>query len=126
MQGNRAQVLLHRDGIVGAALYRGIVGDNHAFAARYAADAGDHARARDLAAIHPVRGKRRQFEERRAGIQQALDTFARQQFAAGQVLVACCLRASGSGRTGVRAQGLQQPAHRRRIRAKAVRSGIDG
>ena len=39
----RADVLLHREGIVGAALDRGVVGDDEHFAARHAADAGDDA-----------------------------------------------------------------------------------
>ena len=40
----RAQVLLHRDRIVGAALDRRVVGDDQHLAARHAADAGDDAR----------------------------------------------------------------------------------
>ena len=39
-----AQVLFHGDRVVGAALDRRVVGDDHAFAARHPADAGDDAR----------------------------------------------------------------------------------
>ena len=39
----RAQMLLHGERIVGAALHRGVVDDDHHFASRHAADAGDEA-----------------------------------------------------------------------------------
>ena len=55
----RAQVLLHRHRVVGAALHRRVVGDDHAFAARDAADAGDHAGGRAP--------RRRTCRRRRAG-----------------------------------------------------------
>ena len=42
----RAQVLLHRDRVVGAALDGGVVGDDHALAPADPADAGDDAGAR--------------------------------------------------------------------------------
>ncbi len=41
-----AQVLLHGERVVGAALHRGVVGDDHALAPRDAPDPGDDARAR--------------------------------------------------------------------------------
>ena len=41
----RPQVLLHRHRVVGAALHRGVVADDHAIDAADAADAGDHAGA---------------------------------------------------------------------------------
>ena len=57
----RAQMLLHRDRIVGAALHRRVVGNDHAFAPGDAADAGDDAGRRHLVAIHPVCGKLGEF-----------------------------------------------------------------
>src|SRR5437660_646613 len=54
----RAQMLLHRHRVVGAALDGGIVGDDDAFAAADAADAGDQARGMNVAAVHAVRGQR--------------------------------------------------------------------
>jgi hypothetical protein len=60
----RPQVLLHRDRVVGAALDRGVVGDDHAAPARHHADPGDDARGRRVAAVHAVRGERGQLEER--------------------------------------------------------------
>jgi hypothetical protein len=47
-----------------------------------AADAGDDAGAVDRVLVHAVGGERRQFEERRAGIEQAQHAFPRQQFTA--------------------------------------------
>ena len=38
------EMLLHRHRIIGAALHRGVVADDHAFDAAHPADAGDHAR----------------------------------------------------------------------------------
>ncbi len=54
----RAQMLLHGHRVVGAALDGGIVGDDDAFAAADAADAGDQARGMNVAAVHVVRGQR--------------------------------------------------------------------
>jgi hypothetical protein len=53
-----AQVLLHRHRIVGAALDRRVVADDHAFAALDAADARDEARAVNGILVHAVRGQR--------------------------------------------------------------------
>ena len=80
-----AQMLLHRDRVVGAALDGGVVGDDDAFAAADAADAGDHAGGGHVAVVHPVRRERRQLEERRAGVEQEVDALARQQLAARDV-----------------------------------------
>ena len=68
----RAQVLLDRDRVVGAALDRRVVGDDQHVAARDAADAGDDAGRRRLVVVHVPRRERRQLEERRAGIEQLL------------------------------------------------------
>ena len=57
--GLGAQVLLHRDRVVGAALHRGVVGDDHALAAGDLADAGDDAGARRVVVVHPVGRQRR-------------------------------------------------------------------
>src|SRR3546814_4572988 len=47
----RAQMRLYRHRIVSAALHRRIVADDHRLPPRNPADAGDHARTGDLAAI---------------------------------------------------------------------------
>jgi hypothetical protein len=46
-----AQMLLHGHGKIGAALNRRVIGDDHAFASRDAADAGDQPRRGRLAAV---------------------------------------------------------------------------
>ncbi|MNZ85824.1 hypothetical protein D3C78_1046290 [compost metagenome] len=79
--GLGAQVFFHRQRVVGAAFDRGVVGDDHAFDAFDPADAGDHASGRDVFAVHLMGGQLADFEERRAGVEQAVDPIARQQFA---------------------------------------------
>ena len=68
-----AEVLLHRHRVVGAALHRRVVGDDHALGAGDPADAGDDAGARHLAAVHAVRGELRELKERRADVEQPAD-----------------------------------------------------
>ncbi len=84
----RAQVLLHRHRVVGAALHRRVVGDDHAVVALDPADAGDHARAGRLAVVHAVGGELADLEERRARVEQAVDAVARQQLAARRMALA--------------------------------------
>ena len=84
----RAQMLLHRHRVIGAALDGGVVGDDDAFAARDAPDPGDDARRMHVAAIEAVGRQRRQFEKRGAGIDQEIDALARQHLAARGVPLA--------------------------------------
>ena len=72
-----------------------IVADDHAFAALDPADTGDQAGAVNGVVIQTVGGKRRQFQERRAGIEQAHDTVTRQKLATRRVPLADALRAAG-------------------------------
>ena len=83
-----AQVLLHRQRVIGAALHGGVVGDDDAFLPGDAADAGDDAGRRDRLVIDAVGGELRQFEERRTGVEQSANAVARQQLAARQMLLA--------------------------------------
>ena len=84
----RAQMLLDRQRIVGAALHRRVVADDHHLPARHAADAGDHARAGHFALVHVAGGELADLEERRARIEQPLDAVAGQQLAARDVALA--------------------------------------
>jgi len=59
-------MLLHRHRIIGAALDRGVVADDHAFDAAHAADAGDDARPAPRV-VHVEGGERRQFEKGEPG-----------------------------------------------------------
>ena len=68
----RAQVLLDRQREVRAALDRRVVGDDDDLAPVHAADAGDDPGRGRVAVVEAVRGHRRQLEQRRAGVEQAL------------------------------------------------------
>ncbi len=111
----RAQMLLHRDRIIGAALDRRVVADDHAFAPRHPPDPGDDAGGVDVALIHPERRKRRELEEGRARIDQPLDPFARQQFAAFGVAFARALIAPERGRGHAPFQLFDERLHRCRV-----------
>ena len=96
-----------------------------AFAPGDAADAGDDAGRRNLAAVHPVRGELRQFEERRARIDQRGDPVARQQLVAREVplargLAAAKLRRRPRARAGLR-RGRASRLRWRRTRRNAGR-----
>ena len=71
-----AQVLLHRDRVVGAALHGRVVGDDQHLATRHPADAGDQSSARGLAVVH-VRGRQRREFEKRASRGRAAGSSAR-------------------------------------------------
>ena len=77
----RPQVLLHRHRIVGAALHRGVVGDDHHLLPGDPPDAGDHPGARRVAAVHPVRRRRADLEERAARVEQPGHPLPRQHLA---------------------------------------------
>ena len=87
----RAQMLLDRQRIIGAALHRRVVADDHHLPARDAADAGDDPGAGHFALVHVAGGELADLEERRAGIEQPLDAVARQQLAARDVALAALL-----------------------------------
>jgi hypothetical protein len=84
----RTQVLLHGDRVVRTALHRGVVGDDHAQSAGHRTDTRDDACRRCLAAVHPVRGERRQLEKRRAWVEQRIDPVTREQLPARHVTIA--------------------------------------
>ena len=75
-------VLLHRHREVGAALHGRVVGDEHHLAPLDDANPGHDACARRVPAVHPVRGQRRQLEERSAGVDDPVDPLAGQHLAA--------------------------------------------
>ena len=88
----RAQVLLHRHRVVGAALDGRVVADDHRLAARDAPDAGDDPGGVDRRP-RTCRGRERaELEEGRAGIDQPRDAVARQELAAREVPLARPLR----------------------------------
>ena len=87
-----AQVLLDRHREVGAALDRGVVAHDHDVPAVDHADSGDHPGPGGVAAVHVLRRKRCNLEERRPLVQQGLDAVARQQLAAVHVALPRFLR----------------------------------
>ena len=93
----RTQVLLHGEREVGAALDGRVVGDDQDLAAGHPPDAGDEPGAWRVAVVDVPGGQRRQFEERRPRIQQAVQPFPDRQLALRAVpglrFVAAALRA---------------------------------
>ena len=74
-------MLLDRDGIVGAALDRGVVGHDHHLTPLHRADAGHDAGGGRLAAIQALGRERTELQERGAGVEQAGDALAGEQLA---------------------------------------------
>ena len=122
----RAQVLLHGHRIIGATLDGGVIGDDDAFAARNASHAGDDAGGMDIAAIKAVGGERRQLKKRGAGIDQQVDTFARQHLAARRMPLAGNLTAAAGHDFELLAKLRHQAAHHVGVAGKLGRRGIDG
>ena len=81
----RAQVLLDRHRVVGAALHGRVVAHDHAVGAAHRPDARDEARARHLVVVLAVRREASDLEKGRARIDQPLDAVARQELAAREV-----------------------------------------
>ncbi len=69
-------MLLDRHREVGAALDRGVVGDDHAGRALDPADAGDDPSARRLVLVHPAGRERAELQERGPGVEQPVDSLA--------------------------------------------------
>jgi hypothetical protein len=120
-----AQVLLHRERVVRAALHRRIVGNDHAGAPGDAADAGDETRTGQLVGVDPLRSQGRELEKRRAGVQQRIDALAHQELARLTMLGAGRLAAA----PGVVRQRPLQLAHQRlhsgAIRGEVRRARVD-
>ncbi len=121
----RAQMLLHRHRIIGAAFDGAIVAHHHAFAPLDAADAGDQGGAVNGVVVHAVGGERRQFQERRAGIDQVHHAFAGKKLPARRMAFAGFLRPALRGLRAARRQFLHQRAHALGIGAEFGRVSID-
>ena len=76
------QMLLHGQWKIGAALHCGIIGDDHAFAPRYAPNARDNPRTRNLPTIQTMGRELGKLQEGRTRINQGVHAFARQQLIA--------------------------------------------
>ena len=120
-----AQMFFHRHRKISAALDGRVVAHHHAFAALDAADAGDQAGAVDGVVIHAVGGERRQFQKRRAGIDQVHHAFARKKFPARHVAFARFFRAALGCLGAARLQFGGQRAHALGIGAEFSRILVD-
>ena len=103
-----AEVLLDGQRIIGAALHRRVVADDHHLAARDAADPRDQARARNFAVVHVAGGELADLEKRRARVEQPLDAVAGQELAATNVAFAMFLRTALRRFGDIRAQFLDE------------------
>ncbi len=103
-------MFLDGHGEVGAALDRGVVGDDQALAPRHAPDAGDDARAGRVAVVQIPRRQRRQFQKGRAGIEQAVDALAHKELALLGVTTLRLVAAAAPHLRQPGAQLLRQPA----------------
>jgi len=106
----RADVLLDGHRVVGAALDRRIVRDDDARRALDPPNAGDDARARCIAVVHPGRRQGTQFEECRARVDEAVDALADRELAAFPVSLDRALVARGAA-PGHRELPLPQLVH---------------
>ncbi len=77
----RAEVLLHREREVRAALHGRVVRDDHARPPLDRADAGDDAGRRRRAVVHVPRGERAELEERAVRVDEQVDALAGGQLA---------------------------------------------
>src|SRR3984957_3687876 len=123
--GVRAQMLLHRQRKIGAALDRRIVGEDETGTALDAADATDESRRRCIGAVHAMGRQRRELEKRTARIEQSLHALARQKLAARGVLAARFLGATAAGALHFRAQRSRKLRHACLIGAEALAAGLD-
>ena len=103
-----AKVLLHGQRVIGPAFDRRIVGHDHARPPGNLPDPGDDPGPRNVLAIDFGGGELADFEQRRAGIEQPLNPFARQQLAAAGVAGAAFLVAAQRGLGHPFAQFLRQ------------------
>ncbi len=99
-----AQVLLDRHREVGAALDRGVVGDDHALLALDDADPGDDSRAGRLTLVELPGCERAELEEGGAGVDEPVDPLARGHLPARPVALDGLLAASSPDLTGALAQ----------------------
>ena len=104
----RAQMLLHRQREVRAALHRRVVRDDHALAALDDADPGHDPGARRLPVVDLPRGERVQLQERRPRIDEPVDPLAREQLPARAMALDRPLAAAGGDQRRAGPQLLDQ------------------
>jgi hypothetical protein len=121
----RSQMLFHRHRIIGAAFDGRVIADDDAFTPGDPADAGDQAGAMNGVLVHLVRRQRRQFQERRPGIDQRHHALPRQEFAAGEMPLTCARRTTFGGLGAPAFKFRDQLPHGRLIGAEFLRLAVD-
>ena len=120
-----AEVLLHGEGEVGAALHGRVVRDDDARAARDRADAGHDARARGVAVVEAVRRERRELQEGAAGVDEPLDPLAGEQLAALLVALHGVRAAARPGPLELGLEVADQLPHPLAVSEVVIRGGIE-
>ena len=106
----RAQMLLDRHRIVGAALDRRIVRHDHRFTAVYEPDPCNETRAMHVALVHAVGGERADFQKRRTRVDETGDALASQELATRHMTLTRLGRAAFGGRAAAGLQFIDDPA----------------
>ena len=121
--------LFHRQRIPGAALHAGVVGVDDDFPPVDDADAADDAGTGNLPAIFGIGGKRRQFEERRAGIEQQFDAVAHEHFVLARQTLEVARRPLAPGGAVALPERIREAAIVRAVApellGRGVNSGLD-
>ena len=108
-----AQVLLHRERVVRAALHGRVVRDDHALPALDDADPRDDPGRRRVTVVELPGRERIQLQERRPRIDQPVDALARRELAARAVPLDRLLAAAGRDECRALAQLRDERFHRR-------------
>src|SRR6476620_10583400 len=104
-------MLLDRHRVIGAALDRRIVGNDHHLPARHATNACDDSAPWRIVVIHAPGGECREFEERRAAVEQEFNPFAHGKLALGTVAFEISGSSTVAVAIGAFAKLLNEAAH---------------
>ena len=108
-----AEVLFHRQRVVGATLDGRVVGDEDALAALDHPDAGDDARRGRVSVVQLPGGEGVQLEERAPGIDESVDPLPRCELPPRAVPLDCLLAAPSGNERGTLAKLGHERLHRR-------------
>jgi hypothetical protein len=120
-----AEMLLHRQRVIGPALHRGVVAHHHHVAAPDPADPRDHARAGNVSTVKIMGGEPPDLEKRRIRIEQCRHPVARQQLAAPDMTLPRGLRSAQPVQFGRRRRLRDLRLHPCRVVLEDLRAGGD-
>ena len=115
-----AQVLLDRHRVIGAALDRRVIGDDHHVLAMHPPDPGDDPRTGRGPVVQAMRGQRADLQERAAGVQKVRHPFPRGHLAAADMALQRLGAAARNGDLRRLARGLQQGQMRGAVGAESL------